>query len=223
MTAITIRSPLNMVAVPSEIIAVIFDEAESAFDQALRIARESEVRLFLPLIMCGLATSTRREEKRARERHPAGSKARGRDAGGTLQAWSSYRLISAPPLRPTRGSPAWLEPGARLHGRSPAKGAMAALKCWSAFYEANILASEGTSSPNRSRGWLRRTIEIAERLEAGPLLRRRRRHTWQALADAGRTVEAQDELAQALALFDRSESTVQMEHVKATLSKFSDV
>jgi hypothetical protein len=43
------------------------------------------------------------------------------------------------------------------------------------------------------------------------------------LADAGRTAEAQDELAQALALFDRSKMTVQMERVRATLSKFSDV
>jgi hypothetical protein len=92
-----------------------------------------------------------------------------------------------------------------------------------AFYEANILASEGTSARTEAVDGFRRTIEIAERLEAGPLLAAAKGTLGRLLADAGRTVEAQDELAQALALFDRSRMTVQMERVKATLSKFSDV
>jgi hypothetical protein len=43
------------------------------------------------------------------------------------------------------------------------------------------------------------------------------------LGDSGQTAEAQDQLAQALALFDRSKMTVQMERIRATLSKFSGV
>jgi hypothetical protein len=38
---------------------------------------------------------------------------------------------------------------------------------------------------------------------------------------SGGTAEAQDELDQATALFDRSHMTVQLERAKATLSRFS--
>jgi hypothetical protein len=38
-----------------------------------------------------------------------------------------------------------------------------------------------------------------------------------------RTAEAQDELVQAIALFDRSKMTVHLERAKAALSGFSDL
>src|SRR5262249_23448989 len=52
-----------------EILRGHLDEAEPAFDHALRLARESEVRLFLPLIMCGLGNlyTQRGEAARARD------------------------------------------------------------------------------------------------------------------------------------------------------------
>jgi hypothetical protein len=43
------------------------------------------------------------------------------------------------------------------------------------------------------------------------------------LTSSGRTAEAQDEPVQAIALFDRSKMTVQLERAKATLSKFSEI
>jgi hypothetical protein len=43
------------------------------------------------------------------------------------------------------------------------------------------------------------------------------------LAASGRTAEAQDELVQAIALFDRSKMTVHLERAKAALSRFSDL
>jgi Flp pilus assembly protein TadD len=45
----------------------------------------------------------------------------------------------------------------------------------------------------------------------------------QLLADAGRTAEAEQELMQALAVFERSKMTVQTERLRASLSKFSGV
>jgi hypothetical protein len=43
------------------------------------------------------------------------------------------------------------------------------------------------------------------------------------LAASGRTSEAQDELSQAIELFDKSKMTVHLERAKAALSKFSNL
>jgi tetratricopeptide (TPR) repeat protein len=99
----------------------------------------------------------------------------------------------------------------------------AGIEMLAAFYESSILASEGATSRGEAMDCFRRTIDLAEKLEAGPVLAAAKGGLGKLLADAGRTAEAQDELAQALALFDRSKMTVQMERVRATLSKFSDV
>jgi hypothetical protein len=66
-------------------------------------------------------------------------------------------------------------------------------------------------------------IEIATSLEAKPLLGAARGMLARLLAASGRTTEAQDELVQAIALFDRSKMTVHLERAKATLSRFSDL
>jgi hypothetical protein len=66
-------------------------------------------------------------------------------------------------------------------------------------------------------------IEIAGRLDAQPLLGAARGTLARLLAASGRRVEAQDELLQAIALFDRSKMTVHLERAKLALSKFSDV
>jgi hypothetical protein len=91
-----------------------------------------------------------------------------------------------------------------------------------AFYEANILASQGMTSRADALDCLKRTTELAARLEIRPMLGAAKGALGRLLADSGRTAEAQDELAQALALFDRSKMTVQVERVRATLSKFSN-
>jgi len=72
-------------------------------------------------------------------------------------------------------------------------------------------------------GCVKRAIEIAARLEARPLLGAARGILARLLAASGRTAEAQDELAQAIAVFDKSKMTVQLERAKAALSKFSDL
>ena len=91
------------------------------------------------------------------------------------------------------------------------------------FCEAAILSSQGTPVAAEAIGCIKRAIEIAARLEARPLLGAARGMLARLLAASGRKAEAQDELAQAIALFDKSKMTVQLERTKAALSKFSDL
>jgi class 3 adenylate cyclase/tetratricopeptide (TPR) repeat protein len=197
------------------------EEAESALDHALRIARESEVRLFLPLIMCGLGNLYTQR----------GEAARGRDI--LLEAKHEAEMLghatSMVVVSAYLGA-AYAQLGEVQHGLSLVRACMAGarqkgyggIEMLAAFYEANILALEGATRTEAVDSF-RRTIEIAERLESAPILAAAKGTFGRVLAAAGRTAEAQDELAQALALFDRSKMTVQMERVRATLSKFSDV
>jgi ATP/maltotriose-dependent transcriptional regulator MalT len=88
--------------------------------------------------------------------------------------------------------------------------------------EANILVSQGGSMAEEASECLRRAVEITTRLEAQPLLGTAMGLRARLLAAAGRTAEAQNELAQAVALFARTKMTVHLERAKAALSKFSD-
>jgi predicted RNA polymerase sigma factor len=72
-------------------------------------------------------------------------------------------------------------------------------------------------------GCLKRTVEIADTLEARPLLAAAKGVRARMLAASGRKTEAQDELVQAIALFNQSKMTVHLERAKAALSKFLDV
>jgi predicted RNA polymerase sigma factor len=69
---------------------------------------------------------------------------------------------------------------------------------------------------------LQRTIEFTARIGALPLLGATKGVRARLLADSGRTDEAKDELAEAIALFNQSKMTVHLERAKATLSKFSE-
>ena len=71
-------------------------------------------------------------------------------------------------------------------------------------------------------GSLKRTVEIAGALEALPLLAAAKGVRARLLATSGRKTEAQDELAEAIALFQRSKMTVHLERAKAALSRLSD-
>ena len=70
---------------------------------------------------------------------------------------------------------------------------------------------------------LKRTVEIAAGLEARPLLGAAKGVRARLLAASGRTTEAQEELVQAIALFDQTKMTGHLERAKAVLSKFSGV
>jgi tetratricopeptide (TPR) repeat protein len=198
------------------------DEAELAFDHSLRVARESEVRLFLPLIMCGLGNLYTQRGEGARARDILLEAKREAEA---LEHATSIVVVSA-----YLGA-AYAQLGEIQHGLSLVRACLAGarqkgyggIEMLAAFFEASILASEGTSARSEALDSFKRAIDIAERLESGPILAAAKGAFGNLLADAGRTAEAQDELAQALALFDRSKMTVQREQVRATLSKFSGV
>jgi hypothetical protein len=92
-----------------------------------------------------------------------------------------------------------------------------------AFAEAFILSLQGASAAAEAKAQLDRTIELATRLGARPLLATAKGTLARLLAAPGRRSEAQDELAQAIELFDKSKMTVQLERAKVTLSKFADL
>jgi class 3 adenylate cyclase/tetratricopeptide (TPR) repeat protein len=198
------------------------DEAEPALDHALRVSRESEVRLFLPLILSALGNLHVQK----------GQAARARDI--LLQAKNEADILGHAVSQvavPAYLGAAYAQLGEVQHGLALVRACQAGarqkgyggIELLAAFYEASILASQGTSGRADAMDCLKRTIDLAAGLEAGPLLAATRATLGRLLSDSGRTAEAQDELVQALALFDRSKMTVQMERIRATLSKFSDV
>jgi hypothetical protein len=91
------------------------------------------------------------------------------------------------------------------------------------FAESGILFLQGSPAAADAIAKFERTIEIAARLEARPLLGSAKGGMARLLASSGRKAEAQEELVQAIALFARSKMTIQLERAKATLSKFSDL
>jgi class 3 adenylate cyclase/tetratricopeptide (TPR) repeat protein len=198
------------------------DEAEPALDHALRVSRESEVRLFLPLILSALGNLLVQK----------GEAARARDI--LLQAKNEADILGHAVSQvavPAYLGAAYAQLAEVQHGLTLVRGCQAGarqkgyggIELLAAFYEASMLTSQGTSGRADAMDCVKRTIDLAAGLEAGPLLAAARVTLGRLLSDSGRDAEAQDELVQALALFDRSKMTVQMERIRATLSKFSDV
>jgi tetratricopeptide (TPR) repeat protein len=198
------------------------EAAESTFDRALRVAGESEVRLFRPLIMCGLGNlySQKREAARARDillQAKTEAETLGHATG--MVVVSAYLGTAHSQLGDVDhglGLVRACQAGARQKGYG-------GIEMLAAFSEANILASQGMPARTEAIDCFRRTIELAKTLEATPMQGIAKAALGRALADAGRTAEARDELMQALAVFEASKMTVQTERVRASLSKFSGV
>ena len=198
------------------------DQAEDALDQAFRVSRESEARLFLPLVMCALGNLyvQRGDATRARD-----ILLQAKDEAETLGHVTSTVVVSA-----YLGS-AYSQLGDVQRGLSLVRACQAGAKqrgyggieALAAFSEAAILSMQGAAQQEDAIASLKRTIEITDRLEARPLLGAARGMLARSLAACGRTAEAQDELVQAIALFDRSKMTVHLERAKAALSRFSEL
>jgi class 3 adenylate cyclase/tetratricopeptide (TPR) repeat protein len=198
------------------------EEAENALDQGLSLSRESEVRLFLPLVMNALGNVYLQQGHAARARDIL---LQAKDEAEALGHATSIAVV-----------PAYLGTAYSLLGdvrqgltlvRACQAGAKqkgyAGVEALAALAEANILASQGAPAVEEAIESTKRAIEIATTLEARPLLGAARGMLARLLAASGRTAEAQDELVQAIALFDQSRMTVQLERAKATLSRFSDL
>lgn len=196
------------------------DEAKSALEQAALLSRDNEVRLFLPLVMCALGNLHVQQGSAAKARDILlEAKVEAEELGhATSTLVASVYLASA--YSQLGDIPRGLDVVRACQAGAKQKGYQG-IEALAIFAEATILSSQGSALVNEAIGAMKRTIEIAARLEACPLLGAARGMLGRLLADSGRTAEAQDELVQAIALFDRSKMTVQLERAKATLSKFS--
>jgi class 3 adenylate cyclase/tetratricopeptide (TPR) repeat protein len=195
-------------------------EAESALDQAFRLSRENEVRLFRPLVMCALGNLYSQKGDAAHARDILLQAKEEADAVGhatSMVAVSAYLGSAYCQLGDVQRGLALLR-ACQASAKQKGYGGIEAL---AAFAEANILASQVPAAPE-AIGSMNRAIEIAARLEAQPLLGAARGMMARLLAASGRMAEAQDELVQAIALFDRSKMTVHLERAKTALSKFSN-
>ena len=197
------------------------EEAERALDRALRISNQSEARLFRPLVKSALGNVylQRGWSQRACE-----ILLQARDEADELGHETSK--IAASMYLGT----AYSQLGQSEHGLSLIRAGQAGAKqkgyggveALAAFAEANVLAMQGPLRVEDALGCLQRTAEIAQKLEARPLLGSVKGIRARLLAASGRTSEAQDELIEAIDLFSKSKMTVHLERAKVTLSKFSD-
>jgi len=198
------------------------EEAELALGNASRRSHESAIRLFLPLVMWaqgnlhiqkGQAAEARDILLKAKEE----AQALGHDASAV--AVSAYLGIASGQLGDVPGGLA----AVRACEASAKQKGYGGIEALAAFAEAVILSTPGHAAIEEAIECLGRTMEIATRLEARPLVASARGFLASLLAASGRSREAQDELNQAIALFDRSKMTMHLERAKAELSKFSDM
>jgi tetratricopeptide (TPR) repeat protein len=198
------------------------EEAEIALDQALRVSRESEARLFQPLIMSALGSlySQQGYGDRATE-----ILLRAKDEADKLGHETSKVAVSAY-LGAAYGQLGDIHHGLALLRACQASARQkgyAGIEALAASAEANILAAQGGHMLEEAMACLQRTIEFTARLEALPLLGVAKGVRARLLAASGRTDEAREELVQAITLFDQSKMTVHLQRAKAALSKFSDI
>ena len=206
----------------SQLILGNIDEAESALDEAAHLSRESEVRLFLPLVLCGLGNLNLQRGQAVKARDLL---LEAKDEADELGHSSSTLLAS------TYLASAYAQLGDVSRGLEVARACQAGAKqkgyqpieALACFAEAVILCLQGASATDDAIAQFERTIKIATSLEAAPLLASARGTLARLLAAAGRKSEARDELGLAIELFANSKMTVQLERAKATLSKFSNL
>jgi class 3 adenylate cyclase/tetratricopeptide (TPR) repeat protein len=198
------------------------DEAERALDEASFLSRENEVRQFLPLVLCALGNLYLQRGQAAKARDilleaRAEAEALSHSTSILLAAaylGSAYAQLGDIPrgLEVARSCRA----AAKQKGYQPMEGL-------ALFAEAVIFSLQGPAATAEAIAQLERSIEIATRLGIRPLLGMAKGVLARLLAASGRTSEAQDELSQAIELFDKSKMTVHLERAKAALSKFSNL
>src|SRR6202040_1735080 len=158
--------------------------------QAFRLSRASEVRLFLPLVMCALGNLYSQQGHAVRARDIL---LQAKDEAEALGHETSKVVVSA-----YLGS-AYSQLGDTELGLSLVRACQASAKqkgyggieALAVFTEAIILASQGASMAEQAMQCLKRTVEIAAGLEARPLLGAAKGVRARLLAASGRTTEAQ--------------------------------
>jgi tetratricopeptide (TPR) repeat protein len=196
-------------------------EAEIALNRASSLSRENEVRLFLPLVMLALGNLYTQQGHAARARDillQAKDEAEAVGHATSMVAVSAYLGSAYCQLGDIQRGLAMVR-ACQASAKQKGYGGIEAI---AVLVEANVLVSQGASAAPEAIGCMNRAIEITSRLEARPLLGAARGLLARVLAASGRTVEAREELAQAITLFDRSKMTVHLERAKAAFSKFSN-
>ncbi|MFH1343631.1 MAG: AAA family ATPase [Pseudomonadota bacterium] len=197
------------------------EEAERALDEAAFLSRENEVRLFLPLVLCALGNLHLQK----------GHAAEAKDI--LLKAKEEAEALghaSSTMLAPVYLASAYAQLGEISRGLEIARACQAGAKqkgyhgieALAAFAQALISALQGAPAAAETMAQLERAIELATRLESRPLLGMAKGTLARLLVASGRKSEAQNELAQAVELFDKSKMTIQLERAKVALSKLSD-
>ncbi len=198
------------------------DEAEAALDQAFRVSRESEARLFRPLIMSALGNLYSQQERAELATEILMQAKHEADKIGhetSKVAIPAYLGAAYGQLADVQHGLAIL----RACQASARQKGYAGIEALAMSAEATILATQGGHMMEEAMASLQRTIEFTSRLEALPLLGAAKGVRARLLAASGRTDEAREELVQAITLFDRSKMTVHLQRAKADLSKFSDI
>jgi tetratricopeptide (TPR) repeat protein len=198
------------------------EEAEGILDETASLSRQSEVRLFLPLVLCALGNLYLQTGRPVDAREVL---LRAKDEAEALGHAASTVLASV------YLASAYAHLGDIVRGIDLARACQAGakqkgyqgLEASALFAEASILFLQGASAATDAIAKFERTIEIAAGLEARPLLGSAKGTLARLLANSGRKAEAREELVQAIALFARSKMTIQVERAKATLSKVSDL
>jgi ATP/maltotriose-dependent transcriptional regulator MalT len=198
------------------------EEAERVLDEASSLSRENEVRLFLPLVLCALGNIYSQGGRAAEARDilleaKEEAQSLGHETGILLA--SAYLASAYAQLGDISQG---LEVARACQAAAKQKGYQA-IEALAAFAEALILSLQGGSAAAAAMAQLERTVEIATRLGGRPLLGLAKGALARLLAASGRKSKAQDELTQAIELFDKSKMTIQLERAKVTLSRFSNL
>jgi class 3 adenylate cyclase/tetratricopeptide (TPR) repeat protein len=197
------------------------DEAEKVLREAVSLARENEVRLFLPLVLCSLGNVLLQRGQAAKAKEFL------LEAKGEAEAlgYSSSALLASTYLASARALlgdiSGGLESARTCQAIAKQKGYQS-IEALAIFAEAVILSLQGGSAASQAIAQFERMIEISTRLETKPLLGLARGMLARLFAATGRKAEAHEELLQAIALFDRSRMTTHLERARVTLSKFLD-
>ena len=196
------------------------DKAEELLADVARLARENEVRLFLPLVLCMLGSIYVQSGRATRaERILLEAKQEAQSVGNqTVMALASVYLAST-----------YAQLGDPVRGIEIARGCQAGAKqkgyqsieLQALLAEAMILAQDDTSA-DRAIAQLERAAGTAAQIGMRPLSGIAKGALARLLAVSGRTSEAQDELNQAIELFAKSKMTTQLERARLELAKLSN-
>jgi class 3 adenylate cyclase/tetratricopeptide (TPR) repeat protein len=193
------------------------EKAEEILADAVRLARENEVRLFLPLVLCMLGGIYVQSGRAARaERILLEAKQQAQAVGyQTVIVLASVYLAST-----------YAQLGDPVRGVEIARGSQAGAKQkgyqWielQALLAEAMILSQDSATVDQAMAQLERAAGMAAQLGMRPLSGIAKGALARLLAVSGRKSEAQDELNQAIELFAKSKMTTQLERARLELAK----